>query len=103
MDLSNPKVTDQEKLALCKRYFIVGLVALPFVWMVNAVWFSREAFRRPVFPEQKQIRKFVVMSGLGSLAWFIGLTAWLVIYVNKRTEWGEIGDNISFNIPFGSS
>ena len=29
---------------------------LPFVWLVNAVWFFNEAFRKPVYDEQKQIK-----------------------------------------------
>lgn len=35
----------------------VGCLLLPFVWAVNAVWFFREAFIKPQYEEQKEIKK----------------------------------------------
>ena len=102
MDLSNPKVTDDDKIQLCKKYFIAGFAFLPFLWAVNAVWFFREAFFRPTFPQQKTMKTYVVLSALGSLIWWTVLITWLAIYVNRRAEWGEFGDRISFNIPTGT-
>ena len=45
MDLQNPKVTPEQKVSLCKTYFYLGFLCLPFVWGVNAAWFFGEAFR----------------------------------------------------------
>jgi len=104
MDLSSKKISDDERLGLCRKYFMAGFFCLPFMWFVNAVWFSRQAFvRSPSFPQQKQIKSYVIMSGIGSLAWLIGLIAWIAIYLQKREEWGEFGDRISFNIPLGAA
>lgn len=36
---------------------LAGLVLLPFVWAINVVWFFNDAFRKPVFDEQSQIKK----------------------------------------------
>jgi hypothetical protein len=69
MDLTNPKVTDDDKIQLCKKYFICGFAFLPFLWAVNAVWFFREAFFRPSFPQQKTMKTYVVLSAIGSLFW----------------------------------
>ena len=37
-------VPSEEKLKTCKRYFIIGCFGLPFVWLINGIWFLREAF-----------------------------------------------------------
>lgn len=74
MDLA--KVPGERKLYLCQWYFrgnlisrfayqfcnfffviVAGFAFLPFLWAVNAIWFFPEAFRRPEYDEQKQIKK----------------------------------------------
>ena len=49
MNLNSPKVTPEEKVDLCKKYFYLGWLLFPFAWAVNAVWFYPEAFRKPEF------------------------------------------------------
>lgn len=34
-----------------------GFAFLPFLWCVNAIWFFAEAFRKPPYDEQKEIKK----------------------------------------------
>ena len=59
MNLESSKVTPEEKVELCKKYFYLGWLALPFVWGINAVWFYKEAFIKPEFPGQvKNLRTF---------------------------------------------
>lgn len=99
MDIN--KLSNPNKLSLCKKYFIVGFALLPFMWAVNAVWFLQEAFFKPPYPEQKPMRKYVVLSGIGALVWLAGLVSWCVVFSQKRSEWGEIGDKLSFVIPKG--
>lgn len=36
---------------------IAGFAFLPFVWVVNVVWFFELAFKKPPFDEQNAIRK----------------------------------------------
>ncbi|XP_065172242.1 gamma-secretase subunit pen-2 [Atheta coriaria] len=100
MDLS--KQTNDKKLHLCRWYFKVGFALLPFVWAVNAVWFFCEAFQKPEYPEQKQIRQYVIYSASGALVWLVGLVTWVIIFQTHRVEWGEFADNISFIIPLGA-
>lgn len=38
-------------------FVIAGFALLPFLWAVNAIWFSKEAFVVPPYEEQKQIKK----------------------------------------------
>ncbi len=103
MDLSSPKVSDSDKLDLCRRYFYLGFAFLPFLWAINAVWFFKEGFmRKPEFPEQSEIKKFVIMSAVGSFICLAALVTWMSVFTNLRAEWGEIGDRLSFNIPTGS-
>lgn len=37
--------------------FAAGFGLLPFVWAINVVWFFNDAFRKPEFDEQTQIKK----------------------------------------------
>lgn len=114
MDLSSPKVGSDEKLALCKKYFYIGFAFLPLLWAVNAVWFAREAFGKSkrereedvrLFDEEnshkESMRRYVVASGIGAIAWIISLVTWIAVYTQNRTTWGELGDYLSFNIPTG--
>lgn len=104
MDLSSAKVSDDEKLGLCRRYFYLGFAFLPFLWAINAVWFFQEAFvRKPEFPQQKELKRLVIMSGIGSIICLAALITWMSVFTNLRAEWGELGDRLSFNIPTGSA
>ncbi|KAJ0066048.1 hypothetical protein NL108_001273, partial [Boleophthalmus pectinirostris] len=33
-----------------------GFALLPFLWLVNVIWFFKEAFLKPSFTEQVQIK-----------------------------------------------
>ncbi|KAJ8980382.1 hypothetical protein NQ317_009376 [Molorchus minor] len=100
MDLS--KVPNEKKLYLCRWYFRVGFALLPFVWTVNAIWFFNEAFRKPEYEEQKNIKKYVIMSAIGSSIWFVLLATWITTFQLNRASWGEFADHISFIIPVGT-
>ncbi|KAF7266506.1 presenilin enhancer, gamma-secretase subunit [Rhynchophorus ferrugineus] len=99
MDLA--KIPNNRKLYLSRWYFRVGFLCLPIVWAINAVWFFNEAFRKPVYDEQKQIRKYVIYSTIGCLIWLILLVSWITVYQINRSAWGEFADKISFIIPLG--
>ncbi|XP_072049320.1 gamma-secretase subunit PEN-2-like [Amphiura filiformis] len=95
------RTPDPEKLELCRKYFIGGFFLLPFLWFINVIWFFREAFIRPAFDQQKQIRSYLIRSFIGSTIWTTALVAWITIFQLKRAEWGETADRISFIIPKG--
>ncbi|CAK1546551.1 unnamed protein product [Leptosia nina] len=99
MDLN--KLPNDKKLELCRSYFIGGCFFLPFVWAVNVVWFFKEAFVKPAFDEQKQIKKYVLLSGLGAIVWIIILAAWVTAFQLNRVAWGAVGDSLSFIVPLG--
>ncbi|CAH0712792.1 unnamed protein product, partial [Brenthis ino] len=99
MDIN--KLPNDKKLYLCRWYFKVGCVLLPFVWAVNAVWFFKEAFIKPPYDEQKQIKRYVIMSGAGAIVWAIVLLSWVVAFQVQRVSWGSTGDYLSFVVPLG--
>uniref|UniRef100_U5EVA9 Gamma-secretase subunit PEN-2 n=1 Tax=Corethrella appendiculata TaxID=1370023 RepID=U5EVA9_9DIPT len=101
MDLG--RVPNDRKLYLCKWYFLAGFICLPFVWAINAVWFFNEAFRKPEYEEQKQIKRYVILSSIGAIIWLIVAVTWITIFQLKRAEWGETADYLSFIIPLGSA
>ncbi|XP_032082961.1 gamma-secretase subunit PEN-2 [Thamnophis elegans] len=95
------RVSNEEKLNLCRKYYLGGFALLPFLWLVNVIWFFREAFLAPTYTEQLQIKRYVQRSALGLLFWAIVLTTWSCIFQARRAEWGELGDYLSFTIPLG--
>ncbi|XP_063844808.1 gamma-secretase subunit pen-2-like [Scylla paramamosain] len=95
------KMPNDKKLNLCRKYYMAGFALLPFMWAVNALWFMREAFWAPPYPEQKQIRRYVVVSGVGALLWLVGLLTWMIVFQHYRAEWGATADYLSFIIPKG--
>ncbi|XP_002138654.2 gamma-secretase subunit pen-2 [Drosophila pseudoobscura] len=101
MDFS--KAPNPRKLQLCRTYFYAGFALLPFVWAINVCWCFEEAFRKPPFPEQSQIKRFVIYSAVGTLLWIVALIAWIIIFQTNRTGWGATADYMSFMIPLGSA
>ncbi|XP_018334302.1 gamma-secretase subunit pen-2 [Agrilus planipennis] len=99
MDLA--KMSHPNKLCLCKWYFKAGFALLPFLWAINSIWFFKEAFYKPPFEEQKDIKKFVVLSAVGTLVWIIIVIGWVLTFQLNRAKWGEFADDISFIIPLG--
>ncbi|KAK6168512.1 hypothetical protein SNE40_021028 [Patella caerulea] len=99
MDLR--RVQNEEKLNLCRKYYIGGFALLPFLWCINSVWFFNEAFRKPQFDEQKQIKTYVIRSMIGTLIWIAIMITWVVIFQLNRSKWGATADYMSFIIPKG--
>ncbi|KPJ17419.1 Gamma-secretase subunit pen-2 [Papilio machaon] len=99
MDLN--RLPNDKKLQLCRWYFRVGCLLLPFAWAVNAVWFFNEAFVKPPFEEQKQIKKYVLISAVGAAVWACALIAWVTVFQMNRVLWGATGDMLSFIVPLG--
>ncbi|XP_005111898.2 gamma-secretase subunit PEN-2 [Aplysia californica] len=99
MDLR--RVKNEEKLVLCRKYYHAGFFILPFLWLVNFVWFFNEAFRKPLYTEQSQIRSYVIRSMVGTILWLAVIITWVVIFQLNRADWGITGENLSFLIPTG--
>ncbi|XP_022442162.1 gamma-secretase subunit PEN-2 isoform X2 [Monodon monoceros] len=53
------RVSNEEKLNLCRKYYLGGFAFLPFLWLVNIFWFFREAFLVPAYTEQSQIKGYL--------------------------------------------
>ena len=94
------RVDEEEKLKISRRYFIIGFFLLPFVWLVNGVWFFREAFLKG--RGHPSLRRYVAYSLLGSLLWVVAVVIWTSVYQTQRRHWGAGGDYISFTLPQGS-
>ncbi|GAU87599.1 hypothetical protein RvY_00424 [Ramazzottius varieornatus] len=103
MDIS--RKTDAFKANLCRKYFIGGFAFLPFLWLVNVIWFFKDAFLKdtPTNMEVQRIRGYVIKSLVGCCIWTAALAAWIVVFQTHRVEWDELGDRLSFIIPLGMS
>ncbi|KAH3702540.1 hypothetical protein DPMN_077564 [Dreissena polymorpha] len=101
MDLK--RVKNDEKLNLCRKYYLGGFALLPFLWFVNSVWFFQEAFFKPQYEEQRQIRTYVIRSIIGSIIWIGVIVTWVTIFQLKRADWGATADYMSMVIPKGEA
>lgn len=100
--MDKSKLSNEEKLNICRSYYRLGFLCLPFIWTINYFWFTEEANKEPAFDEQAEIRKYRTRSGVGAVIWLIIISAWIITYQINRTRWGKFGDDISFIIPTGS-
>ncbi|EYC43176.1 hypothetical protein Y032_0501g2603 [Ancylostoma ceylanicum] len=78
--MDKSKMSETTKVDLCRKYFIIGLFCLPLVWLTNFIWFFGEAFCRPSSSCNHTIRKYVVLSGLGVIFWFIVIFSWEFVF-----------------------
>ncbi len=99
MDLA--KVSSDEKVKICKKYFIIGCFALPFVWFVNILWFFKDSFIIRTPPPPPKMRAYVFFSFIGLVVWVAIAVLWTSIYQTQRTKWGAAGVFISFVLPAG--
>lgn len=90
-----------EKLNICRIYYIAGFFFLPFLWLVNFFWHYNDAFKSEPFEEQPQFRRYVMRSGVGFIFWSVLLISWVFFFQTQRYyhEW----DDITFNFPTGSA
>ncbi|KAK6963457.1 gamma-secretase subunit PEN-2 [Biomphalaria glabrata] len=101
MDLQ--KLKNEDKLILCRKYYLAGFFLLPFLWLVNAIWFFKEAFQKPHYAEQSEIRTYVTRSIIGSAIWLAAIITWVIIFQLNRVSWGATGDLLTFVIPLGEA
>ncbi|KAI7901926.1 gamma-secretase subunit PEN-2-like protein [Cokeromyces recurvatus] len=92
------KMSSEERINICKKMFYGGFAFLPLLWLVNFMYFFNTS-RKADAP--KELKKYVYFSLFGCIVWFILLTTWYAIFVNKRVAWGQIADRITVVIPKG--
>jgi len=90
-----------EKLTICRKYYIAGFFLLPLFWLVNFVWHYKDAYKAEPFEEQPQFRRYVMRSGIGFVLWAILLFSWVFYFQTQRYyhDW----DYLTFNFPTGSA
>ncbi|KAM8793721.1 gamma-secretase subunit PEN-2 [Eudromia elegans] len=96
------RVSNEDKLELCRKYYLGGFALLPFLWLVNVLWFFREAFVAPPYTQQPHIKRYVRRSALGLSAWALALAAWVCVFQRRRAHWGALGDYLAFTVPLGT-
>ncbi|KAG2237202.1 hypothetical protein INT48_006606 [Thamnidium elegans] len=92
------KMSSEEHVSISKKMFYGGFAFLPFLWLVNFLYFFNTS-RQPNAP--KALKKYIYMSLVGCLIWFIILTSWYGLFVNRRISWGQVADRITVVIPKG--
>ncbi|KAK6729542.1 hypothetical protein RB195_006534 [Necator americanus] len=99
--MDKSKMSESTKVDLCRKYFIIGLFCLPLVWLTNFIWFFGEAFRRPVTSTNRAIRKYVLLSAVGVIFWFIVIFSWEFVFQSYRRQGLVWADYLTFIFPVG--
>ena len=99
VDMNLDKVGEDEKIAISRKYFIGGFFFLPLLWIVNTVWFFKEAVKKN---GNQLIRRYVAGSMVGGLVWIAVFIVWISIYQTQRPNWSSFGDYISLTLPYGT-
>uniref|UniRef100_A0A8C3UAX0 Gamma-secretase subunit PEN-2 n=1 Tax=Catharus ustulatus TaxID=91951 RepID=A0A8C3UAX0_CATUS len=89
------RVSNEEKLELCRKYYLGGFLLLPFLWLVNVVWFSL------YLSQVCHLSRYVIRSAVGAALWGLGLGVWVGLFQTRRNQWGALGDALSFTQPMG--
>ncbi|CAF2231322.1 unnamed protein product, partial [Rotaria magnacalcarata] len=63
-----------------------GCACLPLLWIINAIWFYKQAFKVEPYPQQAEIRKYVIRSAIGTFIWIIIIVSWNIIFQLLRTQ-----------------
>lgn len=90
-----------EKLSICRKYYLAGFFLLPLFWLVNFVWHYEDAYRAEPFEEQPQFKHYVLRSGIGFVFWAILFISWIFYFQTQRyyNDW----DYLTYNFPTGSA
>jgi presenilin enhancer 2 len=99
--VSLAKKSPEERLIICRKYYMAGFAFLPLLWLINAIWFYRQAFKVEPYPQQAQIRTYVIRSAIGTVIWTVIIVAWNITFQLLRTKMGPIGDYLTFVSPRG--
>ncbi|KAI9342168.1 gamma-secretase aspartyl protease complex, presenilin enhancer-2 subunit [Pilaira anomala] len=92
------KMSSEEHVSISKKMFYGGFAFLPFLWLVNFLYFFKTS-KQPNAPPA--LKKYIYFSLTGCLVWFVILTSWYSLFINKRIAWGQAADRITVVIPKG--
>lgn len=83
------RMTAENRLALSRKYFFLGLFCLPFVWLTNVVWFYSDCFgaRKSNNHEiTSQFRRYFSLSLVGASIWFVAIISWASYFQYSRSK-----------------
>ncbi|KAI8894046.1 hypothetical protein BC833DRAFT_251490 [Globomyces pollinis-pini] len=88
------KLNQQELYNLSKKYFYLGLPALPFFWLINIFWIYPFIRLNNHYSNSKDIL-------FRALIWSIIIITWLTLFLLNRNTWGVWTDSITVIVPKG--
>lgn len=110
------KLSDDEILRISRRYFYIGFAFLPFLWLINVLYFRSEVKNRADRIDKKVhsckhigIHNIIITiaikdikySLIGTILWLVISSAWFGVFVANRVQWGLAADKLTVVIPKG--
>jgi len=98
--MTKPKnMSEQEILNISKKMFYGGFAFLPWLWLVNWIYFHQVLKQRPGLPDK--IHFYVKWSLRGSMIWAILIAIWIIVFQTNRVKWGHHIDGLYVTVPKG--
>lgn len=94
------KLTNEQILNIAQKYFYLGFVFLPFVWIMNVLYLGEEVKRRSNVLDER-VRRYIYFSLIGSLVWGMALIVWTILYAVNYKSWTILGEMLAVVYPRG--
>ncbi|ORX92856.1 hypothetical protein K493DRAFT_316337 [Basidiobolus meristosporus CBS 931.73] len=92
------KLKNHEIVSISRKMFYGGFAFLPWLWLVNFIYFRPAINRADMNPV---LRKYVYGSLVGASVWLAILVAWLSVFLIHRDSWNQLGEKLTVVIPKG--
>ncbi|GJJ77361.1 presenilin enhancer 2 [Entomortierella parvispora] len=86
------RMGSHEILVVSRKLFLGGFCLLPFLWVFNILYIWPVRNRPDLSP---QVRRYLIMSGVLSIAMFVIFATWYGVFVDHRLNWGARGDTLT--------
>jgi len=93
------KMSNEELVKISRRMYLGGFFLLPWLWMVNYLYFYRLLkTKEDIDP---RVKKYVNNSLIGSILTAIPFIIWFIVFQTQRADWGIVGENLSVVVQRG--
>jgi presenilin enhancer 2 len=108
MAKSAEKLSNEDILRISRRYFYIGCAFLPFLWLVNYIYFRAEVEKRSGQLDKRVrncmllLKKLLRYHLFNMQIFVINLLSQLFgLFVGYRVQWGAAADKLTVVIPRG--
>ena len=100
IDSDSEERDNDERRRVSTRLFYGGCFFLPWVWILNALYFRKILLNRS---GDAIVRRNCVLGLIGASIWVVAFIVWVCVYQTMWSSWGSFGQTISIVYPKGQN